>query len=59
MIYPLDTFEKNDMEFGEGDQDGRGGGQWAHLPHKHIKNTSTCGAILAENKLKTDSKTLL
>ena len=28
------------------------------LPHKHIKNTSTCGSALADNKLKTDTKDL-
>lgn len=26
--------------------------------HEHIKNTSTCGAVLTENKLKTGRKTL-
>ena len=30
-----------------------------YLPHKHIKNTFTCEAALAVNKLKTDTKHLL
>ena len=28
-------------------------------PHKHIKSTSTCGAILTENKLETGKKTIM
>lgn len=39
----------------EGDQDGRVGGHKFAYTYKHIKNTSTCGAILTENKLETDS----
>ena len=41
----------------EEDQDGRVGKHAAQLPHKHSKNTSTCGAILTENKLETERKT--
>ena len=29
------------------------------VPEKHIKNTSTCGAILIENKLETGEQTLV
>lgn len=42
-----------------GDQDGRVGKHVAQLPHEHIKDTSTCRAILTENKLETDRKTLI
>ena len=43
-----------------GDLDGRIGGCGVHLPapHRHIKNTSTHGAVLTENKLETGRKTL-
>ena len=41
-----------------GDQDGRVGKHVAQLPHEHIKNKSSRRAILTENKLETDRKTL-
>ena len=44
---------------GGGDQDDRVGGHGPHLPHEHIKSTSTCVVILIENKLETGRKTLL
>ena len=28
-------------------------------PHEHLKNTSSCGSTLIENKLKTVRKTLI
>ena len=39
----------------EGDQDGRLGEYKDHHLHKHIKKTSTCRAIINENKTKMDT----
>ena len=55
--------KKRKKESGEkrrGDQDGRIGRCWAHLPHHgHIKQTSPCGSILTEKKKwETGRKTL-
>ena len=30
---------------------------WKSFPHEHIKKTSTCGAILTNNRLETRTKT--
>ena len=46
------------ITFPGGDQGGRVGKHVAQLPHENIKNTSSCRAILTENKLETDRKTL-
>ena len=41
----------------ERDQDGRAHGPPPPPRHEHIKNTSTCGVILTENKLETGRET--
>ena len=40
------------------DQDGRVEDSELIFPHEHIKNTSTSGVVLTENKLKASRKTL-
>ena len=50
----INYFFKNQ---GEGNQNGRLGGVWTHLPQRtHQKYLSTWGTILTENKLETGRK---